>query len=570
MPAEPTLQDEDWQEFWDSVNGGYLETNRVRAARQEEVDWVRKSDLFGAVPRPEATHTPIDLKWVDTNKGDGLNPNYRSRLVLRDIKARKKESEKMPMKDLFSSMPPLEAIRLFVSILMSQRVNRLGRRLKLAGYDISRAHFNAELNREVFAELPEELRADFPGQDVVARLKKSWYGLQDASSLWQGDYSKLLVENGFAKGKSNGAVFYQEAQGCSLLVHGDGFLVLGDDTALETFEAMLGSRYSFKKLFRLGVDKEDDKTGTFLNRIISIDSSHRPHRAMVEPDARHAQLLVEELGLQRETGAETPAEARTAEKQQADAKTAKLGDSDKKLYRSCVMRGAYLAQDDPRIAEAIKGLARHMQSPTEADFQRLKRLGRFLKKHPHVQAVYPEQALPDTLHVFVDSDHAGCGLTRRSTTGLAMMLGTHCLKHGSNLQSTISLSSGESEWYAIVKGAATGLFMRSLLRDLGCELQLRNHSDSSAARGFSQRQGLGRLRHVQTRFLWVQERVKEGHLEVVPVRGKNNTADMFPKAVSGKLRDRYLQRLGYRHAKVGGLQKRILTDSRVAPRVGVG
>lgn len=31
------------------------------------------------------------------------------------------------------------------------------------------------------------------------------------------------------------------------------------------------------------------------------------------------------------------------------------------------------------------------------------------------------------------------------------MLGSHCIKHSSNLQSTVSLSSGESEFYALVK-----------------------------------------------------------------------------------------------------------------------
>ena len=37
-------------------------------------------------------------------------------------------------------------------------------------------------------------------------------------------------------------------------------------------------------------------------------------------------------------------------------------------------------------------------------------------------------------------------------------------------------------------------------------------SDSSAARGFSQRQGLGMMRRVRTRYPWMQERVKEGQI----------------------------------------------------------
>ena len=98
-----------------------------------------------------------------------------------------------------------------------------------------------------------------------------------------------------------------------------------------------------------------------------------------------------------------------------------------------------------------------------------------------------------------------------------------------------------------MKGSAAGLALQSLLADWGIHMGLDILSDSSAARGFSSRQGLGRMRHVQTRYLWVQERVKEGHLRVLPVRGKNNPADMFTKAVSGRLREKFLAKLGFRH-----------------------
>ena len=184
------------------------------------------------------------------------------------------------------------------------------------------------------------------------------------------------------------------------------------------------------------------------------------------------------------------------------------------------MRGAYLAQDDPSISECVKGLARFMNSPTENDFQRLKRLGRYLVRYTMTAKVIREQDMFDRIRVYVDTDHAGCGITRRSTTGLAVMLNNHCVLHKSNLQSTISLSSGESEWYGLVKGCAVGFSTQAMLADWGLRLPVEVMSDSSAARGFSQRQGLGRMRHVQTRYLWVQERVREGHVLIKPIRGK--------------------------------------------------
>ena len=548
--------------YWDTVRGGYLDPVKVRAARAVELDWVRESDMYDVTERSESFavtgRKPIDLKWVDTDKGGAGQPNYRSRLVLRDIKARKAMDDKIPAKDLFSSMPPLEALKAMLSLMVSQKKAPSGKELKLAVFDISRAHFYGKLDRAVYAELPEEEKLKYPGRDVCARLKKSWYGLQDASAIWQGDYSDLLQQHGFKKGVSCASVFFRPETGARSLVHGDDFAVLGDDEDIQAFDAMLAERYAFTRLAKLGFEARDDKVVTFLNRVISLEQEGRgPRKVVYEPDARHVQKLLQDLCMEKASGAETPAESRSAERQQQDAKTKALDSEQRLLFRSCVMRAAYLSQDDPGISEAVKSLSRCMSAPNEADFQRLRRLARYLIKYPMTANVMVEQSPQTRVVALVDSDHAGCGLTRRSTTGLALCWGKHCVKHQSNLQSTIALSSGESEWYAITKGAAAGLCLQSLLRDLGVEVEVTVRSDSSAARGFGQRQGLGRMRHVQSRYLWVQERVKEGHISLDPIRGKNNPADMFTKAVAGTLRERFMKLLGFEHRSPGRGQKRL-------------
>ena len=561
---EPVLDERDYDEFWDSVKGGYLDTSRVHKARDDELAWVERSDLYDVEDRTVCTtegQTPIDLLWVDTNKGDDGSPEYRSRLVLRDIKARKKKVDRLAVKDLFSCMPPLEALRALLSLKMSMQVSNRGKELKFAIFDISRAHFYGKLERTVFVELPSEIKAKHPGRDVVGRLKKSWYGLQDASHIWQGDYSGLLKDAGYAKGSSNGAIFYNEASDCRVLCHGDDFGVLGDQDAIDEFERVLRSKYEIKKLGNLGFEQGDDKTVRILNRVVSLDGTCQPRTLTYEPDARHAQALVKELGLERANGVETPAEHLSAAVQLENAQAKALSEEKKKLYRSATMKASYLAQDDPGIAEAVKNLARHMNAPNEAHLVALKRLGRFMIKYPMTANVMIEQAMPTKIRAYVDTDHAGCAVTRRSTTGLALTLGRHTTKTQSNMQSTIGLSSGESEWYGLVKGSAAGLGFQSLLRDWGVNLELEVASDSSAARGCAERHGLGQMRHVQTRYLWVQERVAEGHLKVVPIRGKNNPADVLTKAVSGVLRKKHLERLGF-HCVAANAQHKALAKSK--------
>ena len=115
------------------------------------------------------------------------------------------------------------------------------------------------------------------------------------------------------------------------------------------------------------------------------------------------------------------------------------------------MRLNYLAQDRPDIQFACKELAKGMSSPTEGDWQKLKRLGRYLIGNPRVVFNFKYKDKATFLDSRVDTDHAGCVKTRKSTNGGALTFGKHCLKTWSTTQAVIALSSGEAEYYGVVK-----------------------------------------------------------------------------------------------------------------------
>ena len=217
-------------------------------------------------------------------------------------------------------------------------------------------------------------------------------------------------------------------------------------------------------------------------------------------------------------------------------------------YRSLVMRAQFLAQDRAHLSEAV------IKAQNESDMQDLKRLGRYLAGRPRVVDVYHPQRPTNVIKVHADSDHAGCLLTRRSTTGYTISIGTHCVKHGSNLQSTMALSSGECEFYALTRGAALGHSLKSLMADWGQKYDLIVLSDSSAARGTAARRGLGKLRHVQTRYLSVQDRVANNDLTVKSVNTKQNLADPCTKPVSRETCEKHMRTLcqEFREGKASG------------------
>ena len=79
------------------------------------------------------------------------------------------------------------------------------------------------------------------------------------------------------------------------------------------------------------------------------------------------------------------------------------------------------------------------------------------------------------------------------------------MKTWSSTQASITQSSGEAEYYALVRAASEALGMKSIMNDLGWDCKIRLLVDGSAAKSFASRTGLGKLRHLEIKFLWLQD-----------------------------------------------------------------
>ena len=145
---------------------------------------------------------------------------------------------------------------------------------------------------------------------------------------------------------------------------------------------------------------------------------------------------------------------------------------------------------------------------------------------------FPWQGAPTHLVGYSDSDWAGCSKTRRSTSGGGITLGQHLLTHWSRTQTCVALSSGEAELNAMLKAACEGLSLQYLLTEVGLETGLHLVGDSSASQGTLQRLGSGRIKHLQTRQLWLQEKVHGGEVTIEKVPRERNWADVLTHAWS--------------------------------------
>ena len=97
------------------------------------------------------------------------------------------------------------------------------------------------------------------------------------------------------------------------------------------------------------------------------------------------------------------------------------------------------------------------------------------------------------------------------------------IKSWSTTQTVVAMSSGEAEYYGLVKGACEGIGASGLVRDLtGKDLKIDLQTDSSAAKGIAMRRGVVKVRYLEVRTLWLQDQVDKGRVKPKKIDGATN------------------------------------------------
>lgn len=514
---------------WDDVSGKYLNPDEVRKARAAEIEYYRKMGVYKKVPITECLaktgQRPIGVRWVDVDKGDRDRPNYRSRLVAKQYRGQKDD-------DLYAATPPIEALRIVVSAATTGNKEKV-----VMVNDVSRAYMYAMCEEDIYVELCAEDQE--PGEEhMCGKLVKAMYGTRPAARMWQREVAKTLTEAEFSAGRTSPCLFYHSTRDVVALVHGDDFVSAGSPEDLEWLRTVLAKRYCIKTTI-IGEQAKFNKHVRVLNRLLRW---HCGVGITIEPDPRHVEILLEDTGAKNERALTVTGE-KSSDRETKGENVDVLDPKEVTKFRACIARMNYLAIDRPDIMFAVKELARRMSAPSIEDQEKMCRLARYLKGKPRNVAWYQYQDDQDTVEVFTDSDWAGCRSTRRSTSGGCIMIGTHFIKAWSKTQATRALSSAEAELYAIVKATAEGMGVQSILKDFGRKAKVHLMADASAALGIVRRKGLGRMRHLDTDLLWVQD-VHEGKkVGFHKITGTQNPADLLTKYLGAGEVEKHVKKL---------------------------
>ena len=171
----------------------------------------------------------------------------------------------------------------------------------------------------------------------------------------------------------------------------------------------------------------------------------------LEGGPRHAELVVEQVAPRSSPGVDC------VETEKDDPGDIELDLATASAYRRIVAHCNYLAADRPELQLTVEEAGREMSKCTHSSWEKLVRIGRYLKGQPRLVWMYHLQIMPETINVYVDSNWADCRRTRKITSGGIALLGSHAIKSWSKTQAAIAKSSGEVELFGVVRGSTAVL-----------------------------------------------------------------------------------------------------------------
>jgi len=249
---------------------------------------------------------------------------------------------------------------------------------------------------------------------------------------------------------------------------------------------------------------------------------------LIQPNTKYIQKAAKQLGLELAKPAKTPI-TKDLMPDPDDCLFPLAGDK-AGLYRSATCTTLYPSHDMADVQFAQRILCTDLQQPTEASMKRLCRAVRYMLGAVDEGVWIPREGVPERVKGYSDTDWAGNKVTRKSV-GCSVL---ECA--GAVLLSTVAgqaihaQSSGEAEFYNGVSTVSHGLLLVECLKFLGFRgIQFDLLLDSSAARGVLARQGVGKIRHLELKTLWVQDLVKAKKIRVLPVPGEFNLSDIGTK-----------------------------------------
>nr|GEW41375.1 uncharacterized mitochondrial protein AtMg00810-like [Tanacetum cinerariifolium] len=300
----------------------------------------------------------------------------------------------------------------------------------------------------------------------IISMKWLWKNKRDEENTVIRNKSRLVAKRYAQKeGVDFEESFAPVARGDILLVQ-----IYVDDIIFGSTNPNLSKR--FEKLMH---DKFEMSMMGELKFFLRIQIHQSPHGIFIN-QAKYAQEILIKHGMTSCDSVGTPMATKHLD---ADLSGTSI---DQMKYHSMVGALMYLTASRPYIMHVTCYCARYQAKPTEKHLTAVKRIFRYLKNTIHMGLWYPKDTGFE-LTAFLDSNHAGCLDSRKSTSGGIQFLGGDKLvSWSSKKQDCTSMSSAETEYVSLSACYAQVLWMRTQLTDYGFHFdKIPMYCDSKAA-----------------------------------------------------------------------------------------
>ena len=369
------------------------------------------------------------------------------------------------------------------------------------------------------------------GQDIVCRLIKSLYGLKQAPQVWNQRIRRYLKSIGFNQTYSDPCVYVNKDTGVLIAMWVDDLIIFGKDmTSIQDLKAVLNKEYEMKDLgelkYFLGIQVHRSKE----QKLIHISQSG------------YIGTLLERYKMQDSNPARVPLSQGTKLTKAAISDT--LTDSSE--YQSIVGSQMYaMLATRPDLAHSIQQISQHSQKPTVPHLKAASQGLRDLNGTRETGITYHgRQGLK--LEAWSDASW-GAEEGRESVSGFVFTLAGGAVSWSSKKQSSVALSSTESEYMALLHAVKEQIWIKRLLNEIGYNIdsQITIYTDSQSAIALAQNpEHHARTKHIDIQYHFVRNCVDDGKLELKYCPTEDMVADGLTKTLAPERHWKLIRMMG--------------------------
>jgi len=390
------------------------------------------------------------------------------------------------------------------------------------------AFLNGELEETVYVEQPPGfVNPKYPNHCYI--LDKAVYGLKQAPRAWYETLTRFLKQSNFKQGAVDPTLFLRKVNGHLMVVqiYVDDIIFGSTDPSLsKEFENLMKSKFEMSMMgklnFFLGLNIRQSNDGIFVNQ------------------EAYTKKLLERFGYSNCKKAKVPMKFGTQLEPYLDEPAVDIH-----TYRSMIGSLLYLTASRPDIMFSVCVCARYQANPRKPHLDAVKQIFKYLRNTTGLGLWYPANT-GFGIKAYSDADLGGCKLDRKSTTGGCQFLGGKLVSWQSKKQTSVSISTAESEYVAAASCCSQILWMQSQLLDYGFKMKkIPIFCDStSAIRICHNPVQHSKTKHIDLRYHFIKSHVEEGNIEIHFISTHDQLADVFTKALQESTFNHMLHGLG--------------------------